>query len=175
MKQIVFGFSKPKKLWLKPYAMLIMLYDRSNFDHGYIRFRSDRWNTDFIYQSSGSRTNFMGGDYFNSINSAQEEYAIQVSDDVEAIVGALCVSREGRSYPVLMILGMMIKFVAALLTLNQVKINNPFPSKNMDCIGEQAAILSEATGKEIPIDFNSETPKQFRDWLKDLPGMVRIK
>ena len=170
MRTICFGFSRPKVLRWKPLAVLILWYDKDGFDHGYVRFHSGSWNTDFIYQSSGSRTNFMGGDYFSEINIVAEEYLLQVPDDVEAKIGALCVSREGRPYPARTILGLGL---VKLLGFIKLKIKNPFPSNFRDCIGEQAAILTDGLGIDCPLDFNELTPKDFRDWLLTVPGISK--
>lgn len=173
MRPLIFGFSRPIK-W-KPYAQAIMAVDHDDFDHGYIRFISDRWKCDFIYQSSGFRTNFMGGNYFNQINKTVEEYAIDVADDIEAQIGGLCVSREGRPYPVLMILGLGIVRIIKILSFGYFVFKNPFPSDLTDCIAEQAAILNQGLSVQAPFDFNNTTPKTFRDWLMNLPGIRRIK
>lgn len=170
MKNIIFGFSRPKK-W-KPFAAAIMAVDDINFDHGYTKFRSDRWEADFIYQSSGTRTNFMGGDYFRKLNTVIEEYVLQVPDEVEAKVGHLCVTREGAPYPVKSIIGIgVVKFFG----LVGAKIKNPWPSEFRDCVGEQAAILSGGLGIYCPLDFNEMTPKEFRNWLLTVPGLTKVE
>lgn len=173
MKTIVFGFSKPKS-W-QPYAAAIMAYDKSNFDHGYIKFTSVNWGCDFIYQSSGFRTNFMGGDYFLSINEVMEEYALDVSDSAEGETGALCVKREGLRYPVKMIFGLgLVKFIG-ILSFGKLKLKNPFPTKLTDCIAEQAFILAREFKIDCPLNFNEATPLEFRDWLRTITSLKRIK
>lgn len=170
LKTIIFGFSRPIKKHL--FAEAIMKIDDNNFDHGYTRFRSDRWDADFIYQASGLRTNFMGGKYFASINTVVEEYELEVEDETEAMIGHLCVDREGLSYPIKMVIGIGVVKLAALVGK---KINNPWPSDKPDCIAEQGYILSRGLKVNVPFDFNSATPKPFRDWLKTLPNIKRVK
>lgn len=166
MKPIIFGFSRPRK-W-KPLAAAIMAIDKTNYDHGYTKFHKKGWDCDFIYQSSGVRTNFMGGVLFENLNVIVEEYTMMVPDDVEAAVGNLCVTREGNPYPIKTIIG-----IGLVKALSFVNAKNPWPSKYKDCIGEQAAILSLGLKIPCPLDFNKVTPKEFRNWLITLPNLER--
>lgn len=176
MRTVIFGFSRPQKLTFKVYARLIMWADSSNFDHGYVKFRNG-WGVDFIYQSSGIRSNFMGGDYFREINVEVEEYEIDLDENTEVEVGRLCVSREGKPYAIKQILGIGLTLLVSAVTLGKIKISNPFSDGDAetDCIEEQAAILSEGLGISVPLDMDSSTPRQFRDWISTLPNVRRIK
>ena len=175
MKKIIFGFSRPKH-W-KPFAALIQFVDNSNISHGYTRFESERWNASFIYQNSGNRTNFMGGTLFDSINERVEEYCLEVPDDVEAKIGHLCVSREGKSYATKQVVGKGIVLLIAAITFKKIKIKNPFPNgdKQTDCIEEQAAILREGLGIETTLDMDTVTVKPFRDWLVTIPNIAKLE
>jgi len=175
MKTIVVGFSRPKK-W-KPYAQGIMLVDKTNFDHGYLRFDSPRWDCSFIYQSSGHRTNFMGGDYFFNENIAVEEYEIPISSEEEATLGKLMVSREGLPYAVLQVIGKAIVATVFMCSYGKIRLSNPFRGNDMktDCIEEIAIVLSHACKVNVPLDMNTITPKPFRDFIAALPNVKRIK
>jgi hypothetical protein len=167
MKSVSVLFSRPTKMTLKPYAWAIMKYDGTNFDHASIKFPSSSWGCDFIYQSSGFRTNFMSGSYFNSINTVAEEYPLELDDEAYNKLGALCVSREGRPYPILSILGIAFIKCASIISFGKIKLKNPFPSANTDCIEEVAAILDTA-GYKCEIDLEDSTVKPFRDWIAGL-------
>ena len=175
MKKIIFGFSKPRT-W-KPFAKIIQFVDQSNISHGYTRFESDRWSASFIYQNSGHRTNFMGGTLFDTLNERVEEYCLEVPDEVEAKIGHLCVSREGKPYAMKQVIGKGIVLIMAFASFRKIKIKNPFPNgdKETDCIEEQAAILSQGLGIQTPLDMDSVTVKPFRDWLVTIPSIVTIK
>ena len=178
MKKLIFGFSKPKNLTFKPFAKIIMAVDNINYDHGYIRFPSASWETSFIYQSSGSRTNFMSQQLFDKINETVEEYEIEVEETNYNKIGALCVSREGLPYPVGQIIGIGLIKAIYYLTHGNVHIKkNPFSSgyDQPDCIEEQAKILKDGLGIHTPFDMDVITVKPFRDWLAILPQMTRIK
>jgi hypothetical protein len=175
MKTIVIGFSRPKG-W-KPYAAAIMWVDKIDYDHGYMRFDSPRWDCSFIYQSSHSRTNFMGGEYFFKENIAVEEYELVVADSAEAFMGNLMVSREGLPYAVKQVIGKGIAAILFIASFGKIKISNPFKGGDMrtDCIEEVALILSRACGVEVPLDMNTITVKPFRDFIASLPNVKRIK
>jgi hypothetical protein len=172
MKTLVIGFSRPKKF--KLFAELIMFADMAPFSHGFVKFKSAAWGTEFIYQSSGHRTNFMGGKSFRSINTIVEEYALQLDDEIEAKVGRLCVEREGRKYPVLQVIGKGIVKLASCFGLS---IKNPFSNGDemSDCIEECAAILREGLDIKTPLDMDSVGVTEFRDWIKSLPMAKRIE
>jgi hypothetical protein len=174
MKSLVVGFSRPLKMKLKPYAWLIMKFDKTNYDHCYLRFPSSSWGCDFIYQSSGSRTNFMSGNYFVKINVEVEEYILEVDDDTYNKIGNLCVTREGGAYPVMEIVGIALVKTLMIITFGKVKMKNPFSSKETDCIEEAAAILSGGLGIDCPFDLEDSTVKPFRDWVVSIPNIKLI-
>lgn len=175
MKKIVIGFSRPKK-W-KPYAKAIMWADKTDYDHAYLRFESPRWDCSFIYQSSGHRTNFMGGEYFFGENIAVQEYELLILEEAEANMGHLMVSREGLPYAVKQVLGKAISILLFMATFGKVKISNPFKGSDTktDCIEEVSVLLSRACGIVVPMDMNTITVKPFRDFIASLPNVKRTK
>ena len=174
MKTLIFGFSRP--LTWKPFAEAIMWMDESNISHGFTEFESQRWDVGFIYQNSGHRTNFEGSVYFKTINQIVEKYAVEVSDEVEAKIGKLCVDREGVPYGLLQIFGKGLVCAVFLLSYGYKRIKNPFSDggKTTDCIEEVGVILSKGLGVEIPLDMDSTTVKPFRDFVASLPMVKRI-
>lgn len=180
MRNIIFGFSHPKK-W-KPGAQLIIFADRKSYkegeipiSHGYTKFPSPRWDTAFIYQASGHRTNFMAQQYFDSINESVEEYSISVEDDVEAAIGHLCVTREGTPYATGQVIGKAFVWCFSLVMGRTIR--NPFSKgiEKADCIEEVANILSKALNIPVPLDMDVVTVKPFRDWIASLPQVVKVK
>lgn len=179
--RITIGFSRPKK-W-KPFAALIMWWDRYRFkasakmSHGFIRFSSNRWDRAFIYQSAGHRTHFMGGSYFGSINDPVEEYEIEVTDEVEARIGRLCVDREGKPYGVKQVLGSGIVNLVWLITFGKVSLKNPWEDGDAKttCVEEVAAIICTGIGIECPLNLDSVSVWPFREWVASLPMARRIK
>jgi len=173
MTNLIFGFSRPIE-WM-PYAEGIMLFDNSIFDHAYCRFHSNSWNCDFIYQSSGHSVNFMGGERFFSKNIAIEEYSLPITKETEAIMGNMMVSRLGLPYGTLEVIGKAIVRIIQFITFQKIKIKNPFKSKNTDCLTEIAYIISNSLNISCPLDLQITYPSEFRDWIKTLPNIERIK
>ena len=167
MKKIIIGFSRPKT-W-KIFAEAIMWLDKSDASHGYIRFHSNSWNTDFIYQSSHQQTNFVGGIYFKDKNIIVEEFVIEVPDEVEAKVGALCVNREGKPYGIMQCIGIALVAIASMFGKTIKK--NPFANGDEQtiCIEEVAMILHEGLGINSPLDMDLSSVKPFREWIRSLP------
>jgi hypothetical protein len=114
----------------------------------------------------------MGGDYFREKNIVVEEFKLNVPDEVEGAVGKLCVDREGRPYPVMTIVGIIL---VKLMKFIKVEMRNPWPSKDRYCIGEQAEILSKGLGIYCPLDLNEITPLEFRNWLVEIPGIIKLE
>jgi hypothetical protein len=170
VKQVCIGFSRPKN-W-KPYAEAIMWVDKSNYDHCYLEFLNSDWGVSLIYQSSGLRTNFMGEEYFDSINIEVEKYEMNLPDDVINKLGKLCVQREGRPYGVVEVIGKALVILAFLIFRK--KIKNPFKTSDTDCITEVSVLISQGLGIDVPIDMQTVTVKPFRDWIASLPNIREI-
>jgi hypothetical protein len=171
MKTLTIGFSRPKK-W-KPYAAAIMAIDKTDFDHCYMKFDSPSWRCSFIYQSSGSRTNFVGDKFFFKNNIAVREYRIDISDEFYATMGNLMVSREGLPYPIIPTIGKA--FAVVWNKIFRKKISNPFKKylSRPDCIQEASIILSAACKIEVPLDMTSITPLPFSKFVETIPGIRR--
>ena len=174
MKTLTIGFSRPVSHW-KPYANLIMWYDGTNYDHAFIDLSIKEMPAGMIYQSSGLRTNFMGGEYFQSINIIEEKFQIDIRPEHYKSVIELCVSREGLPYGILEVLGKMIVCSVFAISGGKWRIKNPFKSVDTDCITEVAKILSLAVGIQTPLDMDTVTVKPFRDWLAGLPNVRKVQ
>lgn len=170
--KIIFGLSRPKT-W-KPYAALIMWWDGIPFDHAYTKFISNSWDTSFIYQASGSRTNFMSQQWFDKHNDSIEEYELECDTETFNRIGEICVKREGIPYGIKQTFGKAI--VCIVYLISKKKIKNPLADPGaQDCIEEQAEILRDGCGVDVPLDMSSITVKPYRDWLASIPQLRRIK
>jgi hypothetical protein len=175
MKYVVVGFSRPKK-W-KAFAKAIMWWDGSDISHAYIRFRSDRWDSDFIYQAANHRTHFIGGIYFSTINQIVEEYMFEVDDKVEASVGRLCVDREGKPYAIKQVIGASLVNLLFLFSFGKIRLKkNPFANGDDEtvCIEEVSEILKRGLGVENSFDMDMLSVKPFRDWIRSLPQAKKL-
>ena len=173
-KELIIGFSRPKK-W-KPFSALIRWWDRVRYksdidvSHCYGRFHSSSWERDFIYQSAGLRSHFMGGHRFQSINECVEEYRIKVSNECLIKIGQVCIDREGKPYAIKQTFGLVIKGLVWLGTCGRKTIRNPFADGDAEtnCIEEWGRILSQELNLDLPSDMDSSSVKPFRDWIRSL-------
>lgn len=165
MKKIIFGFSRPIK-W-KPFAKLIMWADSIDYDHAYTKFPSSNWGTSFIYQNSGTRTNFKGEEVFLKENIIVEEYEREVTPELEAQIGMFCLSREGKPYGIIQVIGKSFCKLIFIITKGKIRIKNKLGQGDAktDCIEEQAQIIAKAFNISPPIDLNTSTVKPYRDWV----------
>lgn len=154
-----------------------MWCDSIKYDHAYTEFESASWGVSFIYQQSGSRTNFMSGSCFTKNNLAVEKYMIQVDEDTFNKIGNICVEREGRPYGVKQILGKAIVKLLFLVSLGSIRSSNPFENGDdeTDCIEEQAYLISKGLNIPITLDMDSVTVKPYRDFIASLPNVKRIE
>lgn len=173
MRKIYFGFSRPRDKF-KPYAWIIKKRDNKELTHGYTRFFSPNWEESFIYQNSGIGTNFVGGSRFEKINETMEEYELEVPDEVEKQIGKLCISREGKRYGTVQVLGKGIVWAAEIIGK---KIKNPFSDgdETTDCIEEQAIIIKKGLNIKVDLDMDSISVWPFRNFIAAIPNIKRIK
>ncbi len=103
MKQVIVGFSRPKT-W-KPFAEAIMAAYRTDYDHVYLKFHSDTYQRDIIYQASSVMVNFMGTDVFDANNEVVKEFTIQMSDESYVKMMQFCIDAAGTPYSIKLVLG----------------------------------------------------------------------
>lgn len=137
-------------------------------------FGSDRWAAEFFYQASGSATNFMGGNLFKQINVIEEQYELEVDDQIEAAIGHLCVSREGKKYAFIQTIGQGLVHIASRFNI---KLKNPFANGDSEtnCIEEQFQLLFQGFNSGLKIDIENIDIKTYRDFILGLPGVRRVK
>lgn len=170
MKMVIIGFSKPKKF--KLHAALIMLLDKANFDHAYLRFRSENLERDIIYQAIGKGVEFRGKTLFEHTTDIVEEYKLNVEDEKYKKLMQFCIDNAGIPYGFLQILGAcIVKFFAKIGK----QIKNPFDNGlNSEFCSEIAArCLNLIEGEEIIKDVESISPKDLQTLLKER-GAERI-
>lgn len=167
-KKIVVGFSTPKKPWA--FAAAIRWIDKTAYSHSYIRFESESWGVDFIYQQAGLATHFISGHKFEEINNVIREFSIPVTAEVYSDIGRICVTREGRGYGVRQVIGKGIVILLKKLSFGKINIKNPLKDRDgsTDCIEEVARVLSESLSLDIPIDMDTVSVKPFYDFIDSI-------
>jgi hypothetical protein len=171
MRTIIFGFSRPTHFGA--FAAAIMWWDDfrkvpgPQISHGFVKFVSAAWETSFIYQASGIRTNFEGEQSFLEHAQIVEEFPIQVSEETFNKIGKFVVGRENRPYAIKQTLGMGLVIAAYLLSFGQVLVANPFADGGVttNCIEEMSIILAEEFGTQVPMNMDSASVRPFRNWI----------
>jgi hypothetical protein len=174
--KVSIGFSTPKNRAM-PFPFLIRLRHGTKFSHSYWRFHSAAWGVDFIYQNSGMHTNFTGAPRFEKINQVISEFELDLTEDIVASLGRLCVLREGKGYSVGQILWKGALWLAELVTFGKWSPKNPFPDSDeaTDCIEEAAKVLSEGLNISVPLDMDSIAIKPWFDFVAGLPSAKLVK
>jgi hypothetical protein len=169
MNKIYIGFSKPKK-W-KIFAKLIMLGYGIPYDHVYVRFNSDRYDRDLIYQASKSMVNFMGVGVFSEENIIVDEFEVEISDEKLTAMIQFAIDNAGKAYGVKQAFGMAIVRVAEIFGKY---IENPFKDggKTYVCSELGAYVLEHFAGSVIPKDIDDITPKDLYEYLMKIKASL---
>lgn len=165
MDTITIGFSRPKKF--KPFAWLIMKGYGINYDHVYIKFHSDKYNRDIIYQASQTMVNFMSNVIFLSDNEVVNEYSMDITADKKTEMIQFAMDNAGIPY------GKLQAFGLAIVRIFEVfgkKINNPFGDgiKTFVCCKLAAYILENFAGDVIDEPLNNITPKDLYSYMQNI-------
>jgi hypothetical protein len=159
---IYVGFSRPKK-W-KPFAKLIMVLYSIPYDHVYIKFHSNSYDRDIIYQASKNFINFMGNIVFNSENEIIKEFKVEISDDSYKGLMQFAIDNAGKPYSLKEALGLGIVRICSLFGK---KIQNPFKEGTSEYVCSVLAgyILKDYCNVELGEDFENIDPKYLYDLL----------
>lgn len=162
MEKLIIGFSRPKK-W-KPFAWLIMKGYGTNYDHVYVKFHSDYYDRDIIYQASSVMINFMGTKVFENDNIIVKEFSVDMTSDTKRDLMKFAIDNAGKPYSMKEVLGLAIVRIAELLGK---KIENPFKTGTDEyvCSVLGAYILENFGGTDVPGDFENVTPKMLYEFL----------
>src|SRR6266853_4349765 len=140
MKNIIIGFSTRNLLGSK----LIRWLDNSKFSHVYIKWHSDTYDRDIIYQASGTAINFMSTKIFSKESSIIKEISLTVEDIQFQKCMQFCIDNAGVPFGFLEILGM--GYVKLLNKLG-IKVLNPWRD------GKKTYVCSELIGTILEEDF----------------------
>lgn len=159
---ITLGFSRPKK-W-KLFAQIIMFTYGIPYDHVYIRYRSDKFDRDLIYQASSIMVNFMGEILFEEENVIVKEFKFQISDDERTEMIRYAIDNAGKPYGILSAIGLGIVRLAEIFGK---KIKNPFGDGNKTyiCCELGSYVLEQYAHINIPFDLDTISPKDLYEFL----------
>lgn len=157
------GFSRHKGF--APLSWLIMLIERTNFSHAYIKIYSESLNRSLIYQANNSGVWFIGEPSFLNKNIEVETYEFEISSTQKTKLLQFCVDNSGKSYGRLQLIGMSI--VKLIKFLFNKDIRNPFSN------GSTLYVCSELVLKALEEITNLNVQKQDNIGIFDLEKLVK--
>lgn len=162
MKTITIGFSKSTGKFAI-FSWLIMLAQRNNFSHAYLKYHDDFADRNIIFQASGLEVNLMGCTLFGQKENIVKEFDIQVSDDCFKKIMQFAIDKLGQPYSMLQILNSAIYLICG---------KSPFNGyiAGWDCSKLMADLLEEELGWNIPDNLSVITPKMLYDFLENHYG-----
>lgn len=165
MPSISIGFSRPRT-W-KPFAWIIMKGYGTDYSHVYIKFRSEKYDRQMIYQASASMVNFMGESVFYKNSQVVESYEVEISDAARSAMILFAIDNAGKPYSMKNVLGLAAVRVAEIFGF---KIKNPLSDGRETFVCSELVwdLLVEA-GLIPPSSSDEVTPKQVRDLMASLP------
>jgi hypothetical protein len=165
MEKIIVGFSKPKS-W-KPFAWLIMKGYGISYDHVYIKFYSDSYDRDIIYQASSTMVNFMSPQIFIKNNEIIKQFEFNLSEETNIKLIQYCIDNAGTPYGIKEVFGLIWVRINELFGK---KILNPFRDgkKTFVCCELAAIILKEFLNIEIKEDLDTINPKELYELIESV-------
>jgi hypothetical protein len=166
MNNIIIGFSKPKK-W-KLFAWLIMKGYNIPYDHVYIRFHSDKYDRDLIYQASGTKVNFTSPIVFSDDNDIIKEFSIETDDENKTKVMQFAIDNAGKPYGIKEAFGLAL---VRILDIVNITIKNPFADGEFTYVcSEMGWLILEKLRSNIKIDKDPDdiTPLDLYNILSNL-------
>lgn len=162
MEKITIGFSRPKT-W-KPFAWLIMAGYDIPYDHVYVKFYSDSYARDIIYQASSTMVNFMSPTIFYGNNISVKEFEFDITPEKKIEMIQFCIDNAGVPYGKLQVLGLIW---VRLNDLVGKKILNPFrDGRASEVCDEIAAFILKFVDINVDVDLDTLNPKELYEILE---------
>lgn len=159
MKTVAIGFSRPNKF--KILSWLIRKVEKTEYSHVYIKFTSDKYKRNLIYQASGLQVNFVGETVFKDHCEIVKECIIQVSDETYTKMMTFAIDKAGYPYSLKQLFN-----IAIYMCTGKARILNS---------GRESYVCSELAGEmlktilNVPIseDLDIVTPKDIDQALEE--------
>lgn len=162
MEGVIVGFSKPKK-W-KPFAWLIMQAYDIPYNHVYVRFYSEFYERNLIYQASGTKVNFMGEDLFLQDNDVIAEFELSITNEQKKAMIQFAIDSCGQAYGIKAVVG--LAWVRICEWFGKV-VKNPFRDGKTTYVCSElgAYILENYAHLKLPKNYEDITPKDLYECL----------
>lgn len=169
MITVKIGFSRPKS-W-KPFAALIMFAYDIPYDHVYIKFHSNSFDRDVIYQASSIMVNFMSPVIFEQNNLVIKEFSLEISDPNYKSMIQFAIDNAGKPYGIKQCFGLAIVRIYELLGK---RIKNPFADGGATyvCCELGEYIIEEFDNIKLPFDQDTVNPKEFYDFMEQITRKI---
>ena len=164
MDSIIIGFSRPKG-WFEPFSWLIRLFLWTPYSHVYIRFHSDAYDSDLVFQASSLQVNFYAWSVFQAKEDVIKEFVIPVTSETKLSVIKFAMANVGQPYNLTGALGVAIVWLAMRFGF---RIANPISGAGDFCSQIAGQILNELMGQHINLPLDVITPKDIFRYLTNL-------
>lgn len=170
-RPIKIGFSRPKS-YFAPFAWLIMLVERRNYSHVYVRWYSSKADTDIVYHASGTFVHFLAFKYFEKKAHIVEEYEYNLPKTDYADLLHFCMSNAGADYGQAGTIG--IGWVKLMQAAGR-DVENPLNSESQWCSKLAALVLRDVINlKEAKrIKAGTAGPSAINKFIKRLPDKFK--
>jgi hypothetical protein len=164
MMKIVVGFSRPKSLIFKPFAVAIMVGYWIPYDHVYTKIYLEAYDRTVVYQASSTMVNFMSVPIFESIATIVAEFNVEIPDEKVPELVQFALDNAGKPYGVMECFGLAWVRICSLFGKT---VKNPFGDKETTYVCSELAgyILENFVGDQIDTDLNDITPKELFTYL----------
>lgn len=159
MKTIAIGFSRPKT-W-KLLAWVIQTVQGTPYSHVYIKFTSNKYQRNLIYQASGLQVNFVGEQVFKDHCTVVKECIIQVSDETYDKMMTFAIDKAGYPYSLKQLFNILI-----YMATNKTDILSDGRSGYV-CSELAAEMLKTILGIPITENLDIVTPKDVDKALEE--------
>lgn len=164
MRKIYIGFSKSRKK-LAFFSWLIRLWENTKYSHAYVIFPLEKYDTNLIYQASGSMVNFMGEKAFMEKHKPVYMYEVIIDENAYYRAMDYSIKHAGYKYAFKQIIGIMFMRFAKWFGK---KISNPFDGKGYICTELVAEIVNNLEVSDVSISTEDVGLKELHAIVKQL-------
>ena len=162
MKTLTVGFSRSSEK-IALFSRLIMLVQRTNYSHCYLKYTDQNTNKDMVFQASGLQVNSVGYPFFLSKEVVVKEFQLNISDEAfQNIMGSMQ-DLLGQPYSMLQILNTGLYLLTGKSLLDKYIVG-------WDCVKIVAMELEKELGYKIPENLDVITPKDLMQFLESTNG-----
>lgn len=142
---IIIGFSRPKKVFLPILAWIIMLFDRSNYSHVYVKWYSKKHEEWVHYEADTSGVRFVGSKAFKAQRKVIIEYALPPMTDKRRLI-KFALRNAGSDYPMWHLIGIALAVIVKKICGKEIR--NIFSNDESIC-SKLTVIVLEIIGYDI--------------------------